>query len=215
MAEVITVLLVDDHFVVRQGTVALLSGIEGVEVVGEAEDGLAAVAKAHELEPEVILMDILMPGLDGVGATRAILEERPETGIIVLTGSRMQHSLLEALRAGALGYLSKDARRDEFARAIRSVADGAPWLPPNLTRGLLGHWTNGEAPIEPLTTREKDILCWVARGYSNQRIADTISLAEVTVRSHVSRILGKLGLQNRVEAALWALREGFVALEER
>ncbi len=214
MAEPITVLLADDHFVIRQGTNALLAGIEGVEVVGEAEDGAEAVTKARILEPAVVLMDIVMPHLDGVEATRAILSERPRTAIIVLTGSQLQGKILNAVRAGALGYLSKDARRDDFARAIRTAARGEPWLPPDLTRRLLGRMSASNVPTEPLTSREIEILRWVARGFSNQRIADTIYLAEVTVRSHVSRILGKLGLGNRVEAALWALREGVASLED-
>ncbi len=215
MAESTTILLADDHFVVRQGTAALLEGIAGVTIVGEAEDGAEAVARCLDLEPDVVMMDIVMPGLDGVEATQAILAKLPRTAILVLSGSRLQQKILDAVRAGALGYLSKDSRRDDFARAIRSVIRGEPWLPPDLTRRLLGRMTASNLPTEPLTERETDILRWVARGYSNQRIADTIHLAEVTVRSHVSRILGKLGLHNRVEAALWALREGVAVLEER
>ncbi len=214
MSEPITTLLADDHFIVRQGTAALLAGIAGVEVIGEAEDGVEAVEQALLLAPDVVLMDIVMPRQDGVEATRAILARRPQTAIVVLTGSRLQHKILDAVRAGALGYLSKDARRGDFARAIRSVAAGEPWLPPELTRRLLGRMSAVEPPTEPLTSRETDILRLVARGYSNQRIADSIYLAEVTVRSHVSRILAKLGLTNRVEAALWALREGIATLEE-
>ena len=213
MAQPIGVLLVDDHFVVRHGTAALLAGIHGVEVVGEAEDGLTAVELASELTPDVILMDLVMPGQDGVEATRAILNRHPQTGIIVLTGSRMQRRLLDALQAGALGYLSKDARQDELEKAIRSVAAGEPWLPPEITRRLLGRMAGGNLPSEPLTEREIDVLKLVALGYSNQRIADTIHLAEATVRSHVSRVLGKLALENRVEAALWALKEGIATLE--
>jgi NarL family two-component system response regulator LiaR len=214
MADRITVLLVDDHFVVRQGTAALLAGIEGVDIVGESENGREAVAKALELEPDVVLMDLVMPHKDGIEATRAILCQRPQTAILILTGSQLQQKILDAVRAGALGYLSKNARRSDFANAIRSVAQGEPWLPPEITRRLLGRLTESNRPAEPLTPREIDILRLVARGYSNQRIADTIYLAEVTVRSHVSRILGKLGLTNRVEAALWALREGVVAIED-
>lgn len=214
MTELITILLADDHFVVRQGTSALLAGIADVEMVGEAEDGVEAVDKALELEPDVVLMDIVMPRMDGIEATRAILAKLPQTAILVLTGSRLQQKVLDAIQAGALGYLSKDARRDDFRRAILSVARSEPWLPPDLTRRLLGRMTDSNLPTESLTERETEILRLVARGYSNQRIADTVYLAEVTVRSHVSRILCKLGLVNRVEAALWALRAGIAPLEE-
>ena len=208
------VLLVDDHLVVRRGTAALLDGIDDVDVVGEAQNGDEAVAQALELRPDVVLMDIFMPQQDGVDATRTILQLHPEIAIVVLTGSRRQQQILDAVQAGAVGFLSKDAERDEFARAIRSVRRGEPWLPPALTRGLLQRMTSRGPLGAPLTSRETDILRLVARGYSNQRIADAAFLAEVTVRSHVSRILGKLGVSNRVEAALWALREGIAGLEE-
>lgn len=216
MEKLIRVLVVDDHFVVRKGVCALLLDAGDIAVAGEAADGLEAVAAARRLRPQVILMDLKLPELDGVEAIREILAEQPDVGVVVLTAADGDAQVLAAIEAGALGYLAKTSGREEFLAAIRQVARGDPWLPPRLTRKLLGHHKPGPGGrvAEPLSERETEVLRLLARGRTNQQIADELHIAEVTVRTHVSRILGKLGASNRVEAVLHALREGMAALEE-
>ena len=202
----IRVLVVDDHFVVRKGVCALLAEAEGIAVAGEAGDGEQAVAEARRLRPRVILMDLRLPGLDGVAATRAILAELPETAVVALTGTDVEDEVLAAVEAGALGYLAKTSPREDFLEAIRRVAQGDAWLPAHLTRRLLTRLKPRPAEVlEPLTGREREVLALLARGWSNRRISQELSIAEITVRTHVSHILGKLGVSNRVEAALHAL----------
>jgi DNA-binding NarL/FixJ family response regulator len=207
----IRVLVVDDHFVVRKGVCALLADAEGISVAGEAGDGEQAVAEARRLRPQVILMDLKLPGLDGVAATRAILGERPETAVMILTGSDVEDEVLAAVEAGALGYLAKTSPREEFLEAIRLVAQGDAWLPVALTRRLVTRLSPRPAPAsedtpQPLTGREAEVLALIARGWSNRRIGQELSISEATVRTHVSHVLAKLGVSNRVEAALHALR---------
>jgi DNA-binding NarL/FixJ family response regulator len=210
----IKVLLVDDHFVVRKGVCALLADAEDIEVVGEAGDGRQAVEEAARCAPQVILMDLNLPEIDGVEATRRILTAQPKVGIVVLTGADMDTEVLTAVRAGALGYLAKTSQRQEFLEAIREVARGEAWLPPRLTRKLLAHLQTPPAEagtLDTLTGREGEVLSLLAHGWSNRRIAGKLSIAEVTVRTHVSHVLDKLGVSNRVEAALHALRLGLAA----
>lgn len=212
----IRVLVVDDHFVVRKGVCALLADAEDILVVGEAGDGWHAVEEAARCAPQVILMDLNLPELDGVEATRRILAVRPEVGIVVLTSADMEREVLTAVRAGALGYLAKTSQRQEFLEAIREVSRGEAWLPPRLTRKLLARLQappDGAVTMDALTDREKEVLGLLARGWSNRRIAHELSIAEVTVRTHVSHVLDKLGVSNRVEAALHALRSGLAAPE--
>lgn len=211
----IRVLVVDDHFVVRKGVCALLADAGDIAVVGEAGDGREAVEQARRLGPQVILMDLRLPEINGVEAIRAILAEQPETGIVVLTATGVEAEVLAAIEAGALGYLAKTSERADFLNAIRRVAQGEAWLPPHLTRRLLTHLKLRPAPeaAEPLTEREREVLGLLARGWSNRNIARELNIAEITVRTHVSHILGKLGASNRVEAALHALRAGLVPLE--
>lgn len=211
----IGVLVVDDHLVVRKGVRSLLMDADDVTVVGEAADGLEAVAEARRLGPQVILMDLKLPRLDGVEAIRAILAEQPDVGVVVLTGTDGDEQILTAVEAGALGYLAKTSEREDFLLAIRQVARGELWLPPRLTRKLLAHLKPrpGGGLQEPLTSRETGVLNLLARGRSNQQIAQELNIAEATVRTHVSHILDKLGVSNRVEAALHALRAGVVTLE--
>jgi DNA-binding NarL/FixJ family response regulator len=212
----IRVLVVDDHFVVRKGVCALLAEAGGIAVVGEAGDGEQAIAEARRLAPQVILMDLRLPGIDGVAATRTILAEQPDVGIVVLTGTDLEEEMLAAIEAGALGYLTKTSPRDDFVKAIQRVAAGEAWLPPHLTRRLLAHvkLRPASAP-EALTEREREVLGLMARGWSNRQIAQELRIADITVRTHVSHVLGKLGVNNRVEAALHALRSGIATLQEQ
>jgi two-component system, NarL family, response regulator LiaR len=207
----IRVLVVDDHFVVRKGVCALLADAEDILVVGEAGDGRQAVEEAARCAPEVILMDLNLPELDGVEATRRILMAQPEVRIVVLTSADMEGEVLTAIQAGALGYLAKTSQRQDFLTAIREVFHGEAWLPPRLTRKLLAHLQTppaGAGTADFLTGRESEVMSLLARGWSNRRIARELEISEVTVRTHVSHILGKLGVSNRVEAALHALRSG-------
>lgn len=184
----------------------MLSTASDIELIGEATNGLQAVTLAAELKPAVILMDLLMPAMDGAEATKKILAMAPDTRIIVMTGSEVESEIFEAIEAGACGFVPKTANLDELVAAVRQVAQGLTWLPSELTRRF---WANLQArpPLpEPLTPRENEVLRLVARGYSNSEIAAELGVANITVRTHVSRILGKLGVKSRVAAALYARR---------
>ena len=209
-------MIVDDHLIVRQGIRTLLEDVVGIEVVSEAIDGQDALAQVDELKPDVVLMDVIMPGMDGAEATRRILESYPGVRVLVLTGTQADNRILGAIQAGALGYLSKSARKEDFIATIQRVHAGVPSLPPEITRQLLGQFRNPPTAnqTEELTPREEEILRLVARGLSNQQIGSRIHISEATVRTHVSHILAKLELSNRVEAALWALRQGLIHLDE-
>lgn len=213
----IRVLIVDDHAIVRKGIRALLSETGGFEIVGEAADGQEAVAAAAESQPDVILMDLLMPGMDGIEATRQITHQRPGARILVLTSFAADNKLFPAIKAGALGYLLKDSAPEDLLRAIRQVHRGEPALHPTIARKLLQEIAQpvdlSPAP-EALTVRELAVLRLIAQGLSNQEIADQLSVSEPTVRTHVSRILGKLHLASRTQAALYAVREGLEAEDE-
>ena len=213
----IRILIVDDHAIVRKGIRALLSESDGFEVVGEASDGGEAVRLAAESLPDVILMDLLMPVMDGIEATRQITGQRPGTHILVLTSFAADNKVFPAIKAGALGYLLKDSTPEELVRAIRQVHRGEPALHPIIARKLL-HEIAQPADLQPapetLTARELTVLQLIAQGLSNQEIADQLVVSEPTVRSHVSRILGKLHLASRTQAALYAVREGLTAEDE-
>jgi len=214
LADRIAVLIVDDHFVVRKGLLALIAESDDVRVVGEAVDGREAVAQAAALAPDVVLMDVLMPVMDGIAATRAILERRPETRIVALTSAAAGAKLLEMVRAGALGYLGKSAEQAELLAGIRKVYRGEPCLPATLTRQLLQHCSQPAERRDGLTEREGELLRLVAKGLSNPEIAERLHVAEGTVRTHLTHVFGKLGADNRVEATLFALRDGWTTLEE-
>jgi NarL family two-component system response regulator LiaR len=214
LAERISVLIVDDHFIVRKGLLALLSECEDIEVAGEAADGREAVTRAGELRPDIVLMDLMMPVLDGVGAIRAILEAQPEARILALTSAAGSEKVLEAVRAGALGYLSKSAERSELLAALHKVNHGEPWLPPGLTRRLLQQWGKPATALETLTEREAELLRLVAKGMANLAIGERLHISEATVRTHLTHIFSKLGAANRVEATLFALRDGWTTLED-
>jgi NarL family two-component system response regulator LiaR len=214
---VIRVLIVDDHAIVRKGIRALLAEAGGFEVVAEADNGQAAVLRAQECSPDVVLMDLLMPGMDGIEATHQITSRQPGARILVLTSFAADNKVFPAIKAGASGYLLKDSTPDELVRAIRQVHRGEPSLHPAIARKLLqeiahpggkGEATSPLPAPEALTAREMTVLRLIAQGLSNQEIADQISVSEPTVRAHVSRILGKLHLASRTQAALYAVREG-------
>lgn len=214
----IRVLVVDDHLVVRQGIRTLLGGEDDVDIVGEAADGREAVEKAAELTPDVVLMDLALPELGGAEAIAAIAERSPESKVLILTGTSVDEQIFDALEAGALGYLSKTAQGDEVLGAVRRLHRGEPSLPPELTRRLLARLGTPEdeadRPVEPLTDREVEVLQLVAAGLSNRGIAERLGVSETTVRTHVSRILAKLEVANRVQAALYALRVGIASLDD-
>ena len=217
MAKSIRILIADDHAIVRKGIRALLATEADIEVVGEAADGKEAVEKAERLRPDVVLMDLVMPGMDGIEATRRITTRQPEIRILVLTSFAEDEKVFPALKAGALGYLLKDAGPEELVRAIRQVYCGESSLHPAIARKVLQELSRpSERPPtpEPLTERELEVLRLIAKGKSNREIAEELVISEATVRTHVSNILGKLQLASRTQAALYALREGIAELSE-
>lgn len=210
----IRVLIADDHPIVRKGIRALLVESAGFEVVAEVADGKEAVQRAAETQPDVILMDLIMPGMDGIEAIRQITQQQTEVRILVLTSFVADDKLFPAIKAGALGYLLKGCSPEELLRGIRQVNRGEPALHPIIARKLL-HEVAQPADRQPapemLTQRELKVLRLLAQGLSNQEIADQLAVSEPTVRTHMSRILGKLHLANRTQAALYAVREGLIS----
>jgi DNA-binding NarL/FixJ family response regulator len=208
LAECIRVLVVDDHEVVREGLRTFLRLQEGIDVVGEAVDGVEAVSEAGRLTPDVVLMDLEMPRLGGVEAMQQIREAGTETRVIVLTSFGDDEKLLPAVRAGAAGYLLKSAPPQEVVRAIRAAHEGDAVIDPKAAGRLLEALAREPAATQPLTPRERDVLTCVCKGMSNKTIAREFGLAEKTVKTHVGHILAKLGVTDRTQAALLALREG-------
>ena len=209
----IRVLLADDHAVVRQGLRTFLDLQDDIEVVAEVGDGEAAVDAAARTDPDVILLDLVMPRLDGVGALKRLRERESRAKIIVLTSFGDDDKLFAALRAGAAGYLLKDVEPLELVRAIRSAADGNTPLSPTIATRVveeIAHGGGAPAQVDDLTPRERDVLILIARGRSNKVIALELGVAEKTVKTHVSHILGKLSLTDRTQAALYAVRHGLV-----
>jgi NarL family two-component system response regulator LiaR len=214
MTETIRILIADDHAIVREGLRALIAAKPDMELVGEAADGVEAVLKARSLQPDVVLMDLVMPRKDGIEAIGEIKRENPEARILVLTSFAEDDKVFPAIKAGALGYLLKDSSPQELLQAIREVYRGESSLHPTIARKLvreLSQPSDLPATEEPLTEREVEVLSLVARGLSNQEIADRLVVSERTVRTHVSNILDKLHLANRTQAALYAVREGLVS----
>ena len=217
MSKCIRVLIADDHAIVRKGIRALLTTEPDIEVVGEAGDGLEAVAQAEALRPDVVLMDLVMPNLDGIEATRRIAMLQPQVRILVLTSFAADDKVFPAIKAGALGYLLKDSGPDDLVRAIHRVRRGEPSMEPAVASKLLyelAHPARQELTRDPLTERELEVLRLVAQGCSNRDIAAQLVITELTVRTHVSNILGKLHLASRTQAALYALREGLASLDD-
>jgi NarL family two-component system response regulator LiaR len=212
VAERIRVLLVDDHAVVREGLRTYLELHDDIEVVGEAADGEEAIRVAEALRPDVVLMDLMMPVLDGVGALRALRERLPRTRAIALTSFTDEDTLLPALQAGAAGYLLKNVQPSELHRAILAAHAGDALLDPTVAARLLEAIAQpaGAPAPERLTPREREVLALLARGYSNKRIARELRVAEKTVKTHVGHVLAKLGVTDRTQAALLAVREGLV-----
>jgi NarL family two-component system response regulator LiaR len=210
--ERIRVLLVDDHRVVRMGLRAFFDLQPDIEVVGEAADGSEGVAMARRLQPDVVLMDLLMPNMDGVEAIGRIKAERPETEIVTMTSFIEESKVTAALEAGATGYVLKDAEAEEVAAAVRAADAGEVHLDRAVARLLAQRMRarKDPEPAEPLTDREKDVLRLLGQGMSNKEIGAALFITERTARTYVSNILGKLGLQSRTQAALWAVEHRFV-----
>jgi len=217
MNPTIRLLIADDHQIVRKGIRALLATRKEFQVVGEASNGEEAVALAQSLHPDVVLMDLVMPKMDGIQATREITTRLTGTRVLILTSFDADEQVFPAIKAGALGYLLKDSGPQELVQAIRQVHHGEPFLEPGIARKVLAEISSPpQKPLtpEPLTARELEILRLVAQGKSNKEIAAQLVIAEETVHSHVSSILGKLHLASRTQAALYALKEGIASLED-
>jgi len=209
----IRILIADDHAVVRQGLQMFLGLDPELEVVGEAADGAETIQQAKALLPDVVLKELKMPGIDGITATREIRRQLPEVEVIALTSVLEDNAVVEAVRAGAIGYLLKDTQADELCRAIKAAYAGQVQLSPMAAERLMRELRAPESP-EKLTERETDVLRLLAKGKANKEIAWELSISETTVKTHVSNILMKLGVPSRTQAALYAVRVGLVSWEE-
>ena len=210
----IRVLVADDHAVVRQGLRTFLELQDDIEVVADVADGRQALDAVAEHEPDVVLMDLVLPVVDGVEAIRRIAAERPQTRVIALTSFLDDDKLFPAVRAGAAGYLLKDVEPQELVKAIRTVHGGEALLHPAVAARLMEEVAGGEQePADPLTPREREVVELIASGLSNKRIAAELGIAEKTVKAHVSNVLGKLGLSDRTQVAMHAVRVGWVEVD--
>jgi NarL family two-component system response regulator LiaR len=213
----IKLLVVDDQNIVRKGIRALVEQVEDMDVIGEASNGEEAVAEAKRLNPDVILMDLMMPKMDGITAIREIQASQSPARIIALTSFVTEDKVFPAIKAGAMGYLLKDSEPEDLITAIRKVNRGEPSLHPIVAKMVLEEISKPvKQPLtpDPLTEREVDIVRLVAQGLSNRQIADQLVIGEATVRTHVGNVLNKLHVANRVQATLYALREGLTSLDE-
>jgi two-component system, NarL family, response regulator LiaR len=207
----IRILIVDDHSVVRQGLQMFLRLDPELDVVGEAENGVEAVEQARKLQPDVVLMDLLMPRMDGITAIAAVRRELPDTEVIALTSVLEDEKIIAAIRAGAIGYLLKDTEAHELRQAIKAAAAGQVQLSPEVARRLLREERAApRQPVEELTPRERDVLRLLAQGLINKEIAQELGIGDKTVKTHVSNILGKLGVLSRTQAAVYAVQMGLV-----
>jgi NarL family two-component system response regulator LiaR len=209
----IRILIADDHSVVRQGLRMFLGLDPELEVIGEARDGAEALLRAHELHPDVVLIDLLMPVMDGIAAIGAIRRELPDTEVIALTSVLDDSSVIGAVRAGAIGYLLKDTEADDLCRAIKAAAAGQVQLSPKAAARLMREVRAPDSP-EVLTEREIDVLRLLAQGQANKQIAHNLRIGEKTVKTHVSNILAKLRVPSRTQAALYAVRIGLVSADQ-
>jgi len=217
MSKTIQIIIADDHSIVRKGICALLATEPDIQVIGEAADGKEAVTMAQQLHPDVILMDLVMPKMDGIAATAQISASQPKSRILVLTSFAADDKVFPAIKAGALGYLLKDSSPEDLVRSIRQVAQGEPSLEPSIARKVLheiSHPIKKELTIDPLSERELVVLRLIAQGRSNREIGEELFITEATVRTHVSNILSKLHLASRTQAALFALKEGIASLDD-
>ncbi len=214
----IRIVIADDHALVREGTRQILEDQPGLVVAGEAQDGEEAVTMVSRLQPDVVLMDIAMPKLNGIDATRIIKKESPATSVLILTAYDDDQYIFALLDAGAAGYLLKNVRGEELAQAVRAVAEGESVLHPTIAAKVFKRYTGSDQAvdeeIEPLTDRESEVLAIAARGLSNKMIARELNLSDRTVQVHLSNIFGKLGVASRTEAVITALRRGLLQLEE-
>jgi NarL family two-component system response regulator LiaR len=208
----IQVMLVDDHNVVRSGLATFLNAYDDLELVGEAKNGLEAVKLCHQKKPDVILMDLMMPEMDGIAATRAILSEYPEIKIIAMTSFEDEQLVQGVLAAGAISYLLKNVTADELAKAIRDAASGRSTLSPEAARVLVEATRPTKQPLYDLTDREREVLNLVVQGNSNQQIADAMVISLATVKAHISSILSKLQVSSRAEAIAYAVKHKLVSL---
>jgi two-component system, NarL family, response regulator LiaR len=206
----IKVIIVDDHSVVRQGLRMFLGVDPEINVIGEARDGAESIHLIGVLKPDIVLMDLLMPGMDGLTAIPIIRREYPDTEVIALTSVMDDSFVIDAVRAGAIGYLLKDTESFELCRAIKAAAAGQVQMAPQVLARLMREVRTPEKGSEPLTDRENDVLKLLAEGRSNKEIARNLNIGEQTVKTHVSRILDKLGVPSRTQAALFAIRSGLV-----
>jgi len=203
----IRLLIADDHAVVREGLERLVATFDGVELVGAAANGQEAVDRCRDAQPDVVLMDIEMPVLNGIAATRAIAAAQPDVAVVVLTSFSDRDQILQALDAGAVGYLLKDAEPDEIAKAVRAAARGEAPLDPRAGRALLSA-RGSSSPLDGLSEREREVLRLVARGLPNKLIARELSISEKTVKTHLTSVFRTIGVTDRTQAALWAERNG-------
>jgi NarL family two-component system response regulator LiaR len=212
---VIRVLIVDDHEVVRQGLRFVLEQEPDIQIVGECADGHSAVAAIQAVEPDVVLLDMVMPGLDGLGVLRALRDRSVKPAVIVLTSFLAEDRTMDAVRAGALSYLPKTTAVDRVVEAVHAAAVGGSVLDPGVAALLVQRVQDepDHGPMRALSRREREVLAALSRGRSNREIARTLSLSEETVKSHVSSILTKLGLQDRTQAAIFGLQQGVVSLD--
>jgi DNA-binding NarL/FixJ family response regulator len=209
----IRIIIADDHTLLRDGLRALFASVPDIEVIGEAESGADAISKAEQLQPDVILMDIQMPGINGIQATRQIVSKQPEIGVIVVTMYKDDDSVFAAMRAGARGYILKGADQDEMLRAIRAVASGEALFGPEIATRLVNFFSSPQVDLSPqafpeLTSREHEVLELIAKGLNNQVIANRLSISEKTVRNHISNIFNKLQVVDRAQAIVKAREAG-------
>lgn len=212
MGNLIRILVVDDHAVVRQGLRLFLEPDEGLEIVGEAANGKEALEAAERLKPDVVLMDLLMPVMDGVSAIRELKKRQPDTEVVAVTSVLEDRLVVDAVQAGAMGYLLKDTDSDALIEAIYAAGRGEVRLHPEAARRLVKEMRTADMR-ETLTVRETEILKCIGKGQSNKEIAEALGLSELTVKTHVSRLLSKLDLSSRTQAALFALKQGLVSLD--